>query len=405
MGTLRVAMIVQYAAGGAFLPFVTLFFRDRGLDYDHLSWAHLTAAGVSSTAPFFWGWVADRWLAAEKLLALLHLGGAAALLVLSRQTSFAGLLAAYAVLFALYPPTGSIIFALAYHNLPSPETQFGRLRLWGSIGWIVPSLPVFLWLARRTPGATDLSFTLELAAGIEVLASAVSLTLPRTPPGARQPAAEASAELAYGESLKRLLRRRGFDVFLAVIFLVHSSFAVLFYYSPPFLEEAGFERKWVGPLQSIGVAAEVPFLFALPWAVRRLGLHGTITLGCAMLLLRQIAYAAGSPAWMLAASYVLAGVCVAFYLTGVSLSLNAMANHAVRATAQALFALVGAGLGQMFGHLAAGWIASRAGGDLRPAFIFASATVGLALALLVFGLRGKGLFPAGGGDGARRRDG
>ncbi len=402
--SLHAAMAFQFAVGGAFLPFVTLYLRDRGLGYEKVSWVHLTSAAVGSTVPFLWGWVADRWLSAEKLLALLHAGGAAALWAFARQSSFGGLLATYAVLFALYPPTGAILSATAYHNLASPDAQFGRLRLWGSIGWMLPSLPVYAWLALAGDTRTlDLAFTLDLAAALEVLATVVCLRLPHTPPaGWRHGGHDGGRHesVPYGAALRQLLSRRGFLTFLGVIFLVHSSFAVLFYYSPPALEAAGFEREWIGPLQCVGVAAEVPFLFALPWVIRRFGYHGTITMGCASLLLRQLAYASASPRWVLASSYVLAGACVAFYLTAVSLSLNAMADRSVRATAQTLFSLVGAGLGQMAGHRAVGWIASGPQGNLTAAFLFASATAAGALGLLVFGLRGKGLFSdARGGAG------
>jgi MFS family permease len=107
---------------------------------------------------------------------------------------------------------------------------------------------------------------------------------------------------------------------------------------------------------------------------------------------RQIIYASPAPLWLLAASYVLAGACVAFYITAASISINALAERSVRATAQTLYALVGSGLGQMFGHEAFGWIASHSAWGLQGGFAFAAATGALGLLLLTLALRGRGHF-------------
>jgi MFS family permease len=171
---------------------------------------------------------------------------------------------------------------------------------------------------------------------------------------------------------------------LGVIFLVHSSFAILSYYSPPLLTAAGFDRKWIGPLQSLGVAVEVPFFFLLPRAILRLGYRATIGIGCAALLARQLCYALPSPLWLLAGSYVLVGICVPFYLIASSLALNAAASREVRATAQSFYVIAGQGLGQMVGHRVAGVLADLPGAGLTAVFSFATVTPALALLLLAF---------------------
>ncbi|MBI4605335.1 MAG: MFS transporter [Planctomycetes bacterium] len=390
---LRAAMILQYAVGGAYLPFATIYLRDKGLGYDQVGQILLTAAAVGTATPFLFGYLADRWVHVDRLLGLMHLGTAASLFLFSRQESFVALLVTLALVTALYQPTSYLLHALAYHNLPSPDRDFGRLRVRGSVGWMVPSLPIYLWLAFRPgPSSGDVRFVMHLATAAALAMACVTPLLPRTPPGARTERGEPSVHPGWRASLRRLVGRPGFIPLILAIFLVHSSFAVLFFYSPPYLEQAGFERRWIGPLQCIGVAVEVPFLFALPRVIRRLGYHGTITLGCVMLLLRQALYAAAAPPWVLASSYVFAGACVAFYLTAVSLALNSAADASVRATAQTIFALAGPGLGQMFGHEAVGWIASRAPGGLQTGFLFATATAGAALLLLALVQRRTGIF-------------
>ena len=321
------------------------------------------------------------------------------LLIFSRQGSFWGLLITFAAYSGLSLPTSALLSALAYHNLPSPEAQFGRLRLWGSIGWMLPSLPIYFWLALKED--VDLHFINYLAAGLAMVLVGITFFLPRTrfDGGSESPAsADASP---YREALFRLFKKQGFGPFLAIVFLMHSSFVVLFHYSSPFLEDLGFPRKWLGPIQCVGVLVEVPFFFLLPVSIRCLGYFGTIAVGCVTLLLRQVLYSTCTSSWLLVGSYLFAGLCVVFYLTGVSLAINTMAERSVRATAQTLLWLMGPGLGQMFGHRAVGWLATRDHGGLKPAFEFAAVTAGAALLILVFGLRGKGIFSKGQEGGMR----
>ncbi len=392
-------MAVQFAVGGAFLPFVTLFLRDRGLSYQEIGWVNVLSAMMSATVPFFWGWVADRWVAVDRLLVLLHFGGAVALVALGRQHSLTGILVSNAILFALYPPTTPLLSALAYHHFSSPDRQFSRLRLWGSIGWILPSLPISLWIAGLASnpgdaaggaaGRIDFAFTFDVAAGIELALALLALLLPRTPPVARGgPASDHSktaGDFSYGAALRRLLARRGFLRVLAAVVLLQAAFAILFYYSPPFIEQAGFAREWLAPIQAIGVVCEIPLFLTLAWVVRRFGYRGTLIIGSLSLLLRHVLFAASAPGWVLLASYVLAGMSVVYYLTAASLTVNALAERPVRATAQTILTLAGPGIGQVLGHLAAGTIAERSGAGLQGAFAFAAAASLAGLFILLLG--------------------
>ena len=91
------AMALQYAIGGAFLPFVTLYFRDRGLSYQQLGWIFLGSSAAGSAMPFLWGYLADRHFALERLIACLHVAGVACLLLLAQQSSFPGILVLFAI--------------------------------------------------------------------------------------------------------------------------------------------------------------------------------------------------------------------------------------------------------------------------------------------------------------------
>ena len=365
--SLCAAMLLQFAVGGAVIPFVTLLLRDRGLGIGQIGTIFSCAAATLMVAPFFWGMLADRYLPLNRLFVLLNVIGAAALAGFALQTTPAGLTIAYTVFVACFTPTLSLINALSFHHLPDPPNQFAIVRSWGSVGWIMPFLPFSLWLAFS--GRSDLTFVIWTGAGFCVAMAILGFFLPHTPPGA---IGTDPRRMAYGPAVKLLLHDRNFLVLLAGMFLVSGSYSVLTYYSPPLLEDLGVPRHWIGPVQAIGVVFEICLFQWQPAMLRRWNYAAILLLGSGALVLRHVLYALLREPWTLSLSYLLAGAVIVCFHMGVSLLVNSMARVETRATAQTLLSLSGQGLGPTCANYASGLIAHRAGDRLEPVFWFAA---------------------------------
>jgi MFS family permease len=374
-------MAVQFAVGGAVLPFVAVLLRDRGLDFTQISRVFLASSSTLLVFPFLWGWLADRHLPLNRLFTLLNLGSAAALLFLAWAQGFSGLLWGFTWFYACFNPTLLLLNALSFHHLRHPQRQFGRLRAWGSIGWLAPSLPFFLWLVWG--GSQRLDFVLGLGVALAMLATATTFFLPHTPPGANRRFGGQMGVLSYWPALQRLLRHPDYLVILFSFFFIAASFSLLSFYSAPLLEDLGLERAWLGPVQALGIAFEVALLWWRPLLIDRFRPAGTLLLGCLALALRHLLFAFSDRIWVLAGSYVLAGAVVVLYHTGASLLVNEIAGLEVRATAQTLLVLFSSGLGPMFANWMAGRITAANGQNLRPLFLFAAGLAGLAGLLVV----------------------
>lgn len=388
-------MLLQFAANGSVLPFVSMFLRDRGLTYDRISLVFFSASVAMLVFPFLWGMLADRYLPLDRVFVFLNGCGALALVFLVRQTGFVGLLVGYTLFSAFIVPTFMLINSLTFHHLPDPRTQFGMVRAFGSLGWIVPFLPVSLWTALRPEAG--LGFTLWSGALFCGLMGGFALRLPHTAPGARRPAGAATGPSLYGPALKRLLRDPDYLVLLASMFLMSGSFSMVIYYSPPFLEKLGVPRPWIGPVQAVGVVFEVFLFWWQPHLVRRFRNTTIILWGCLALAIRHWLFAGCSNLWLLTASYLLTALVVVFHHTGVSILANALAGREVRSTAQTLLSFFGLGVGPMFANGIAGWLAARAHDDVRPVFLFGGCLAGAAAAL-VFARRRRLEAAARGGD-------
>ena len=383
-------MVTQYAAGGALYPFVTLLLRDRGFTVAEISVVLLSGSAALLVSPFFWGMLADRFIPLNRLFAVMNGLAMGALIAFWPQTRLAGVLLTLTAFFACYQPAPMLINALSFRHLANPHEQFAPLRAWGSFGWILPSLPVFLWLAANPDASFE--FVVWLSAGLCLAMGAVSFTLPHTPPGTVRRTEPDATRLGYWAALRRLLRNPSYLIVLGSYLLIAASFGIQAYYSPPRLLDLGLARAWIGPIQGVGVIWEILLFRWRSIIVNRLGYSGSVLIGCLALAIRQLLFAYADNLWLLAASYLLVGTTVVLYHIGVSLLVEAIAGREVKSTAQTLLVLCSSGLGPMLANGVVAWLAPGAQPDLRGLFLFAAGLAGGAT-LLIFA-RGRKLVSA-----------
>lgn len=389
--TLAVAMALQFAIGGAVNPFITVFFQDRGLDYTQISNIYLAGSSTLAIFPFLWGMWADRSLALDRVFTVMNGLALASLMAMAAQSTYTGLLLAFTGYVASFNPTLMLINPLCFHHLHHPRRQFGLLRSWGSLGWIVPSLPIYGWMIWT--GRTDLNFVPYVGMVLAAAMMVFTFKLPHTPPGAAHAGPEGLNGHAHGylPAMKKLFRDGNYVVLLAAYFLVGGSFSLLVFFSPARLVDLGMDRAWIGPVQCLGVMMEVVLFRWRSLFVHRLSYFSTILIGCLALVLRQVLFAWVDNLWILTMSYLLAGMVIVFFHIGVSVLVNSIAGRQVRSTAQTLMLLCGSSLGPMFSNGTAGFLTKHFGQNLKPVFLFSAVLAVLASALILW--RGPRLDP------------
>lgn len=373
-------MILQYAVGGALFPFLTLLLRDRGLSVPEISTALLCGAAVMLFAPFFWGMLADRFIPLNRLFVVMNVATAMALGAFAFQHTKAGIVITLTLFYACFMPTPILTNAIALQHLPDPQRQFGPVRAWGSVGWVLPSFPIFVWLIVSQ--SRDLGFLIGVTMVVAVVMAVTAFWLPHTPPGTRAPSGSLPPS-DYWPALRRLLRNVDYLVLIGAYLLMAASFAIQAFYSPVRLEDLGMSRPWIGLVQSVGVLWEIGLFFARVAIVNRLGITGSIVAGCGALLVRQLLFAYADNLWVLAASYLLVGTTVVFFHIGVNLLVAAMAEREVKSTAQTILTLCSSGIGPILANGTVGRLTAGGGSDLSAVFLFAAVLTTAAGALLL----------------------
>ena len=223
---LSIMMFLQYfvwgswavSAGGYMAMTLEFDGQSIGLIYS-------TTAIGAIFAPLFVGYVADRFFATERILATLHLVGGGLLLVAGQQKSFKGLLATMIAYALCYMPTLALTNSISFQNIGEPEKEFPRIRVFGTLGWIVAGLIVGILL-----GGTNNTFFI-MAGGASIALGLYCLTLPHTPPRG-----SAGGDV-LGLGAVGLFKEPSFTVFAICSFLICIPLAFYYNFANEYLVE------------------------------------------------------------------------------------------------------------------------------------------------------------------------
>lgn len=306
-----------------------------------------TTALASMVSPFFIGLVVDRFFPAERVLAALHLVGAAFLYLLAKVNGFPavyGLMLAYCL---CYFPTISLTNTLTLRHIEDPGKNFPLVRVFATVGWIVIGVVVgHLGIeASATP--------FLLASGASIVMALFSLVLPHTPPVATEGAVTWRSILGLDALV--MMRRRSYLVFVIASVLACIPLTFYFSFTNTYLNEIGVAnaagKMTLGQVSEVGMMLLMPFLFA------RLSVKSILVLGLLAWSVRYALLAFGDAQarlWMLYLAILLHGVCYDFFFMTGQLYTDQEAPAHLRGTAQGFLTFLTYGVGIFAGSLLSG---------------------------------------------------
>ncbi len=231
------------------------------------------------TAPVA-GMAADRL--GERSIVLLWSGILSLLtgLALFGASGFWPILLLYTLQGAVYSPYVPITDAIALSGVRRWNFDYGRMRLWGSLAFILATM-IGGWLAGLHGGAIVLP-TMVAAFALTVLGALIvpKIGKPRRP----------SPIAAIAAAPAATLRQRDVQLMLIGVSLVNASHAMLYAFSVIYWQKMGFSGTAIGILWSAGVLAEVIlFVFAIRLR-RRFNLWSMMIFGSLVAVGRWLAF-------------------------------------------------------------------------------------------------------------------
>ncbi|MCM3879251.1 MAG: nucleoside permease [Vicinamibacterales bacterium] len=349
---LSVMMFLEFFIWGAwYVTLGTWLGTTLGFSGEQIGITYGTTAVAAMISPFFVGMIADRFFATQRLLALLHALGAAALLFASIQTTFGALYTVILIYTLFYMPTLALTNSLSFRQMQDPGREFPGVRVLGTIGWIVAGLVVGTLKVEAT--ATPV----RLAAAGSLALALFCLTLPHTPP---QKTGRVGWRDVLGLDALQLLKNRSFAIFVLGSFLVCIPLQFYYAFANPFLNELGVTNA-AGKM-TLGQMSELGFMLLMPWFFRRLGVKYMLLVGMAAWVTRYLLFAYGNNmalAWMLYGGIILHGICYDFFFVTGQIYVDQKAPADVRAAAQGFITFVTYGVGMLIGSPLSGMVVDR----------------------------------------------
>lgn len=331
-------LFVYYAHAGAFATYASLFFAERGMSAPQIGVLMSLIQVLRIFGPNLWGWVADHTQQRVKVLRLTALAALIACVGIALGRGFAQLFAAMVMLNLFTSAQGPLSEALMLSGMRGDLSNYGRIRLWGSAGFIVAVMAAAYGLDWFGVGALP-----WIAGGLMLLVLGASLRIREVP----------HLESAHAAPpLFSVLRQPAVIAFFVQAALMVAAHTALYVYYSLYLERIGYGKPLIGAMWSIGVLAEIVFFYFQASVFQRVAAQRVILFAFAVALLRFVMIGAGA-GWlaMLVIAQLLHAATFAAHHSASVITMQRWFSGPLQARGQALYISIGYGIGGTLGGL------------------------------------------------------
>ena len=341
------AYFALFGGLGGLLPYASLYYLDRGLDYPQIGALLSSSALVGLVAGPAWGALSDR-LGGSPIVVLatgaLAVAGVAALPLVA---DFEAILLANFAIGAGTAGLMPILDARALESSGDRRAGWGRLRAWGSAGWVASS-----FLTGVAVEAWGLAIVFVVATTGFALAAVLAFGL--------VPATVDSADRPLRATLQ-LFATRTLGLFLVGALLANSAMsAVLTFFTPRF-DELGASTALIGLSWALPAAIEVPVMAGFPSMARRVGGTRLLVVGAIFLVMRSSLAAAATTPEVLVIASTIGGIGYGLFTVGAVTYVAQRVPPHLAATGQGVFQGVALGLSGVVAAAAGGVVAGSIG--------------------------------------------
>ena len=327
-----------YGYVGVFSPYASLYFADRGLSATQIGILMSLMQVMRIFGPNVWGWVADQSRRRVLVLRLTSVAAALTFCGMFVGQSFMFFFALMVTVNLFTSAQGPISEALMLSSMRGDLTHYGRVRLWGSVGFIV-----LVTLSGYALDWQGIELMPWIALLMLVMVTSVTFSLHEEP---------ATQHAQQPNSVRELLSRKSVLSFFASTFLMIAAHSSLYVYYSLYLSDMGYSKSVIGLMWSLGVIAEILFFFYQAPLFRRFGVRKLMlfSLGIAVIRFLMIGWGAQSLAILLVAQVLHAATFGVHHSASVA-TLQRWFAGSLQARGQALYISISYGLGGTVGGL------------------------------------------------------
>ena len=334
-------------------------------------------------APNLWGWLADHTKQRVKWIQLTAALGLLGFILVFWAHSFWWLFFVMLSLSAFTSSTLPLSESLTLAHLASTNGHYSRIRMWGSLGFIVAAVVLGFLI-----DAYGIKSLLWFLLAVQIILFALTFRLPDA----------AVAPHAHDEfSIWQIIKQPVVIALLLGCALMVTAHGVLYNFYSIYLAEHGYSKGMIGLLWALGVICEIVIFMLMPKMMARFSLKTILLTSLALAVLRfsMIGVAVDNLWLLLIAQSLHAFTFGSFHAASIEV-ITQFFNGRHQAKGQAIYNSVAYGVGGTIGGLAGGYALQYLGG--QNTFLLAALFPLLGFIVIALGLKlsqsyaAKGMF-------------
>ena len=357
---------------GSFVPYWGIYLQSENFSPSSIG-ILLSLFQISRiVAPNFWGWLADHTGHRVKWIKLTSFLGLIGFIGIFWAKGFFWIFLVMSALSLFTSSTLPLAESLTLAHLATTDGHYSRIRLWGSIGFIVASL--FLGYLIDLQGINILLWVL-------LITQAIIFFLSNTIPEAK--------EIHHKKndlSIWKIIKTPSVVALLIGCTLMVSAHGVLYNFYSIYLKEHGYSSAAIGWLWAVGVICEIFIFMLMPKILRRYSLKTILLMSLFLGVIRFILIGASPDHFylLLIAQMFHAATFGSFHAASIEVIAYFFKGRN-QSRGQAIYNSVAYGIGGTIGGLGGGYLIQYLGGQLG--FMIAAISPLIGFIVIWYGLK------------------
>ena len=363
---------IYYFFVGAFVPYWGLYLQSEQFSAADIGILMSLFQISRIFAPNFWGWLADHTAKRTIWIKLNTVLGVLGFVAVFWAHGFWPMLLVMAALSLFTSSTLPLSESLTLAHLATTNGHYSRIRMWGSLGFIVAS--VVLGFLMDGFGIQSLLWFLL---AVQIALFALTFTLPE---------AKVAPHHTDHFSVWKIIREPAVIALLTGCAMMVTAHGVLYNFYSIYLAAHGYSKSVIGLLWALGVICEIGVFMLMPKIMKRVSLKAIMLTSLALAVLRfsLIGVAVDNLIWLLIAQSLHAATFGSFHAASVEV-VSQFFNGRHQAKGQAIYNSVAYGVGGTIGGLAGGYALQYLGG--QNTFLLAAAFPLIGFVVIALGLK------------------
>ncbi len=357
---------------GAFVPYWGLYLQSENFSVTDIG-ILLSVFQLSRIfAPNFWGWLADHTSKRTIWIKLNAFLGVVGFIAVFWVQGFWSMLLVMGALSLFTSSTLPLSESLTLAHLATTNGHYSRIRMWGSLGFIVAS--VVLGYLIDWQGIASLLWMILM---MQVVLFSLTLTLPD---------AKVAPHSNDDFSVWKIIKEPAVIALLVGCAMMVTAHGVLYNFYSIYLAEHGYSKGMIGLLWSVGVVCEIVIFILMPKIMKKFSLKAILLTSLALAVLRfaLIGVAVDNLILVLVAQSLHAATFGSFHAASIEV-VDQFFKGRHQAKGQAIYNSVTYGVGGALGGIAGGYALQYLGGELT--FLYAAGFPLVGFIVIALGLK------------------